>query len=72
MDYNYIVRCFDQISVLSQGVAYLIGKGVLEDSPSAIADFINHTTSLDWKSLSQFLQTRYCMVIRDPHQRMHT
>lgn len=41
-----------------EGVAYLIGKGVLEDSPSAIADFINHTTSLDWKSLSQFLQTR--------------
>lgn len=35
-----------------------MNAGVLEDSPQAIADFIHHTSSLDWHSLRKFLQER--------------
>lgn len=35
-----------------------MNSGVLEDSPSAIADFIHHTDSLNWQSLGRFLQDR--------------
>ena len=36
-----------------------MNAGVLEDSPEAIADFIHHTTTLDWGSLRQYLQDRH-------------
>lgn len=35
-----------------------MGAGVLEESPQAIADFIHHTSSLDWHSLRQYLQEK--------------
>lgn len=46
------------LSIL-QGIAYLVNAGVLEDSPVAIADFIHHTTTLDWRSLRQYLSDRH-------------
>ncbi len=39
-------------------MAYLIGKGVLEDSPTAIAKFIFHTNTLNFQSLDKYLQNR--------------
>lgn len=32
--------------------------GVLEDRPEAIAEYIHHTTILDWTSLKKFLKER--------------
>jgi len=42
-----------------QGISYLVGMGVLEDSSHSIAEFIHNTTALDWNSLRRFLQDRY-------------
>ena len=43
----------------TQGISYLVSLGVLEDSSQSIAEFIHHTTALDWNSLRRFLQDRY-------------
>ena len=57
-----------------QGVAYLVNAGVLEDSPEAIADFIHHTTTLDWGSLRQYLQDRHdvldCLIQLHSYENM--
>ena len=41
-----------------QGMSYLVGMGVLKDSPEAFAEFIHNTNVLDWHSLRQFLKDR--------------
>lgn len=43
---------------LSQGIEYLISRGVLDNCPLAIADFIHHTQILNWRSLDKYLQSR--------------
>ena len=57
-----------------QGVSYLVNAGVLEDSPEAIADFIHHTTTLDWASLRVYLQDRHdvldCLIQLHSYENM--
>ena len=51
-----------------------MNAGVLEDSPVAIADFIHHTTTLDWSSLRQYLQERHdvldCLIELHSYENM--
>ena len=46
-----------------EGISYLIAMGVLDDRPEAIAEFIHHTSLLDWRSLEKFLKERYVLVL---------
>jgi F-box protein 8 len=41
-----------------EGISYLVAMGVLEDRAEAIAEFIHHTTLLDWRNLERFLRER--------------
>ena len=50
-----------------EGVSYLAATGVLEDQPHSIAEFIHHTSLLDWRSLERFLRDRcecVCVCVR--------
>ena len=55
-------------------MSYLVNAGVLEDSPEAIADFIHHTSTLDWASLRQYLQDRHdvlnCLIQLHSYENM--
>eukprot|EP00731_Ephydatia_muelleri_P031091 Em0022g605a len=41
-----------------EGIAYLVSKGVLTNSPRCVAMFIHNTDALDWHSLGVFLRDR--------------
>jgi hypothetical protein len=50
-----------------EGISYLVAMGVLEDRAEAIAEFIHHTTLLDWRNLERFLRERYTCTLLTVH-----